>query len=70
MSAYPVWCTDCHGCIHNTGTVKEPICAKCFKTSMDGQPSEYKHQKIWFTTTSTSGDEPWRGDTDRTEKSK
>ena len=23
MSAYPVWCTDCYGCIHNTWPVKE-----------------------------------------------
>lgn len=70
MSAYPVWCTDCYRCIHNTGPVKEPICAKCFKTSMDGIPSEYKMQEIRFTTTSTPGDEPWRGDTDRTEQKK
>lgn len=71
MSAYHIWCTDCYGCIHNTGPVKEPICAKCFKTSMDGMPSEYKQQRITVTTTTTvdtSSDNRWNGDTNSTEE--
>ena len=69
MSAYRVWCTDCYGCIHNTGPVKEPICSKCFKTSMDGMPSEYKQQRITFTTigADTSYDNKWNGDTNSAE---
>ena len=66
MSAYHVWCTDCYGCIHNTGPVKEPICEKCFKTSIDGKPSEYKLQETWFTTVSTPPDVKWHGDTSNT----
>lgn len=60
MSAYRVWCTDCYGCIHNTGPVKEPICSKCFKTSMDGMPSEYRQQRLTITTT-TVGSEDGKG---------